>query len=143
MSMTMTDHDALVRVSLDYADAVRRGVIAGAADWAATWTDDAVWNLPGRRVEGRAAIVELWRGSLSRYAHVVQIYNAASYSVDGDTASGRIQLLELTQATDGTRAILAGHYDDTYRRQPDGWRYTQRTLTVYYRGAPDLSGSFT
>ena len=35
---------------------------------------------------------------------------------------------------------MAGHYDDTYRRTPDGWRFTSRQLTKYYAGPPDLTG---
>ena len=43
---------------------------------------------------------------------------------------------------DGTRQVLAGHYDDTYRRTPEGWRFTSRRLTKYYAGPPDLLGEF-
>ena len=38
--------------------------------------------------------------------------------------------------------MLAGHYDDTYRRTPEGWRFTSRHLTKYYQGPPDLLGEF-
>jgi hypothetical protein len=38
--------------------------------------------------------------------------------------------------------VMAGHYDDTHRRTPDGWRFTSRRLTKYYAGPPDLMGEF-
>jgi uncharacterized protein (TIGR02246 family) len=138
--MTISDESALRALSLEYADAVRAN---DAARWAATWTDDARWVLgSGRDVVGRQAIVEMWSASIAKYARVVQLYLSAVYDVDGDKASGRCQLVELNIVADGSRTMLAGHYDDTYRRTPEGWRYTSRRLTRYYAGPPDLSGVF-
>lgn len=138
--MTMTNASALIALSLEYADAVR----AQDADrWGATWTDDARWVLgPDREVVGREAIAELWRTSISKYTTVVQLYQACTFDVDGDTATGRCTLVELNVVGDGSRKVLAGHYDDTYRRTPDGWRFTSRELTRYYAGPPDLLGDF-
>lgn len=138
----MSDHDALVALNHAYGDAVRAGVETGADAWGATWADDCVWELPGRRVEGRAAIVDLWRVALGKYEQVVQLYMAPSFTVNGDTASGRVPLMELIDEGNGKRAVMAGHYDDTYRRTADGWKFTSRVLTIYYRGAADLSGHF-
>lgn len=139
--MSTTDEAALVALSLAYADAVRaRDVDA----WGATWTDDARWILgDDRDVVGREAIVELWSTAIAKYDTVVQLYQACTFDVDGDTASGRCVLQELNVKTDGGRHVLAGHYDDTYRRTPGGWRFTSRRLTKYYAGPPDLSGEFT
>lgn len=138
--MPTSDDAALVQLNFDYADAVRR---VDAAAWGRTWTDDAVWILgPDRRVQGRQAIVEMWRGSIGKYTNVIQLYLAHAFEVDGDDASGRIQLLELNEVADGTRKILAGHYADSYRRTADGWRFASRQLTQYYSGAADLTGLF-
>ena len=138
--MTISDESALRALSLEYADAVRAG---DAARWAATWTDDARWVLDsGRDVVGRPAIVEMWSASIAKYTRVVQLYLSAVYDIDGDDASGRCQLVELNIVADGSRTMLAGHYDDTYRRTPEGWRYTSRRLTRYYTGPPDLTGVF-
>lgn len=138
--MARTDESALVALSLEYGDAVRA---RDAARWGATWTDDARWVLDGARdVVGREAIVAMWSTSIAKYAIVVQLYLAASFDVDGDTASGRCEFQELNVVADGSRHVLAGHYDDTYRRTPDGWRFTSRRLTKYYAGPPDLMGEF-
>jgi uncharacterized protein (TIGR02246 family) len=138
--MTMTDESALIALSLEYADAVRA---QDAERWGATWTDDARWVLgPDREVVGREAIAELWRTSIAKYTTVVQLYQACTFDVDGDTATGRCTLVELNVVADGSRKILAGHYDDTYRRTPGGWRFTSRELTRYYAGTPDLLGEF-
>lgn len=140
--MSVSDRDALVALHHRYADAVRAGAEAGEADWAATWVPDATWVLPGRSVTGLDDILALWRTSMAKQVHVVQLYLSATFDIDGDTASGRAQLVELVSSVDGTQGMLAGHYDDTYRRTADGWRFASRALTIYYRGAPDLSGTF-
>jgi len=139
--MTMSDESALTALSLEYADAVRA---RDAERWAATWTDDARWVLgPGRDVVGREAIVQMWSTSLAKYSIVVQLYLASTFDIDGDEATGRCEFQELNVVADGSRHVLAGHYDDTYRRTADGWRFTSRRLTKYYAGPPDLTGQFS
>jgi uncharacterized protein (TIGR02246 family) len=138
--MARSDESALRALSMEYADAVRARDVGR---WSATWTADARWVLgPGRDVVGRDAIVEMWRTSIAKYDQVVQLYLSSAFSVEGDEASGRCELVELNLVADGTRHVLAGHYLDTYRRTSEGWRYTSRQLTKYYTGPPDLSGEF-
>lgn len=138
--MTTSDESALIALSLEYADAVRA---RDATRWADTWTEDARWVLgEGRDVVGRASIVDMWSTSIAKYQAVVQLYHAATFYVDGDTARGRCEFSELNIKADGGRHVLAGHYTDTYRRTPDGWRFTSRQLTRYYAGPPDLTGAF-
>ena len=138
--MSQSDESALLALSLEYADAVRA---RDEVRWSATWTDDARWVLgEGRDVVGRDALVAMWAASLARYAAVVQIYSGCSFDVDGDTATGRCEFQELNVVADGSRRIMAGRYDDTYRRTPEGWRFTSRRLTKYYQGPPDLTGEF-
>jgi ketosteroid isomerase-like protein len=137
----MTTHEsALVALAHEYADAVRR---RDAERWAETWVEDGRWVLgPDREVSGRAAIVEMWATSMAKYETVVQIYTSCAFAVHGAEASGRCQFLELNVVADGSRHVLAGHYDDTYRLTARGWKYTSRELTRYYSGPPDLSGVF-
>jgi ketosteroid isomerase-like protein len=139
-TMSRSDESALIALSLEYADAVRE---RDEKRWGATWTDDARWVLgPGREVVGRDGIVAVWSSSISKYTSVVQLYLSSTFDIDGDEATGRCELHELNLRTDGTTHVLAGHYDDTYRRTPEGWRFTSRRLTKYYAGPPDLTGEF-
>ena len=134
------DHAALMRLVFDYADAV---VARDAEAWAATWAPDAVWTLgPERVFTGRDAIASQWRDSIERVAHVNQLYLSNDYAVDGDTAVGRVQLVELVRMPDGSASTLAGHYDDSFVRIDGRWQFASRSLTIRYRGAPDLSGTF-
>ena len=138
--MTRTDESALIALTLEYGDAVR---VRDVDRWTSTWTDDARWVLgAGRDVVGRQAIVEMWSTSIAKYTTVVQLYLACTYDIDGDTATGRCELQELNIKADGGRHVMAGHYDDTYRRTSDGWRFTSRQLTKYYAGSPDLLGEW-
>ncbi len=138
--MTMSDEAALTALSLEYADAVRA---QDGARWAATWADECRWVLDSERsVDGREAVLEMWSTAIAKYANVVQLYLSCVFDIDGDTASGRCEFMELNRTTEGAGKILAGHYTDTYVRTAAGWRYESRHLTKYYQGEPDLLGDF-
>ena len=126
-----------------YADAV---VHRDASQWGACWAEDARWNLgPGRVVEGRAAIVDLWLSAMSGYAAVVQTVQNGVASRDAgapDRATGRWYISERFCRVDGTRGGLLAHYDDTYVRRSEGWQFASRALQVHYMGPPDLSADF-
>jgi ketosteroid isomerase-like protein len=138
--MSQRDADAIVRLLHAYADAV---LARDAAAWGATWTEDGEWRLgPDRVIEGRDAIVDHWRTSIANYRNVVQLYLSNTATIDGDAADGRAYLVELNVPVGADRRILVGWYDDTYRRTDDGWRFSSRSLTRLYVGAPDLAGQF-
>lgn len=134
--------DAIQDLVHRYADAVVR---RDAAQWTATWADDAVWELgKGRRVEGRDNIVALWTGAMSGFAAVVQnvVNGTATLDLAAGTGSGRWYIIEHWQRGDDSRGILLAYYDDTYVRVDDGWLFASRELVVQYGGPPDLSGPF-
>ena len=111
-----------------YADAVTD---RDEAAWAATWTDDARWDLGGGEVVGRDAVVAAWRGAMARLDVVVQTVQHGVTSIDGDEATGRWTIQEvLRRAGNDAPELLLGRYHDTYRRQPDGWRIARRRLEV-------------
>lgn len=135
---------ALQRLVHRYADAV---VHRDAAQWGDCWADDAVWDLGrGRRVEGRAAIVELWGKAMGGMAAVVQnVVNGDAWheSPASDRAVGRWYINERFRRADGAVGILLAHYDDEYVRTDAGWRFANRVLEIHYQGPPDLTADFT
>jgi uncharacterized protein (TIGR02246 family) len=138
--MSEHDTDAIRRLLHAYGDAV---LAQDAVAWREVWTEDGRWELaPGRVIEGRDAIVDHWRTSTASYRHVVQLYLSSTATIDGDAAAGRAYLVELNVPMDADRRILVGWYDDTYRRTDAGWRFSARSLTRLYVGAPDLAGQF-
>jgi hypothetical protein len=147
----MTDHAAMGSIGAIhtieelvhlYADAVVR---RDADQWGSTWAPDAVWDLGrGRRVEGRAAIVEMWTAAMGGFAAVVQnvVNGMARLDEDAGTGCGRWYIIEHWQRTDDSRGILLAHYDDTYVRVDGSWSFAGRELRVHYGGPADLSGTF-
>jgi hypothetical protein len=134
--------DAIADLVHRYADAVVR---RHPDQWAATWADDAVWELgKGRRVEGRDPILALWNSAMDGFKAVVQ--NVVNGTVELDdaagTGSGRWYIMEHWARADDSRGILLAHYDDGYRRVDGQWLFSSRELTIHYHGAPDLSGTF-
>lgn len=140
MSLTADEHLAISHLVHRYADAVihRNGV-----QWGSCWTDDATWDLGRAQVEGKAAILELWYGSMAHMAAVVQMVHSGHVERTGpDTAAGRWYIREWFSRTSGVTGILAAHYDDRYRLTDQGWQFTHRGLVPHYQGPSDLSGTF-
>jgi hypothetical protein len=52
--------------------------------------------------------------------------------LDGDTASGRADLSELSRFRDGRSELNYGIYHDRYQRTPDGWKFTERVYELRY-----------
>lgn len=134
--------DAIADLVHSYADAVVR---RDAAQWTATWANDAVWELgKGRRVEGRDSIVALWTSAMDGFAAVVQnvVNGTATLDLAAGTGSGRWYIIEHWQRADDSRGILLAYYDDSYVCVDDRWLFASRELVVQYGGPPDLSGPF-
>lgn len=120
-----------------YADAVNRG---DAADWAALWSDDGVWELFGRRIAGRQAVASAFEGAMGGFAFVFHLVHSAVIDVDGDAARGRWTISEQLVDASGRPGMLLALYHDEYRRDRGEWRIARRRLEPLYQGPPDLSG---
>ncbi len=136
---TSQDELAIRDLVARYIDAVNR---YHAEDWAATWAEDATWDLMGTVVEGREAIVELWKGAMGGFEFALMMLNSGTLSVDGDTASGRWYLTEHLKMGDGSSNMTLGVYDDEYSRATGSWLFSRRTYNVIYQGPPDLTGNY-
>ena len=91
---------------------------------------DATASL-GRELDGREAIKERIRDAhvpLDVSQHMVSTHQ---FAVDGDRATGRCYL-HAQHVAGGGQFVVAGRYEDRYRRTPDGWRIEHRTLTVMW-----------
>ena len=104
--------------------------------WRSVWTTDAVWEAsPDRRFIGIGAICtavqDQWRTfPIMQHAtanHVVQ--------VDGDTASGRCDVVVLVQLPD-RRWIVGGSYEDRYRNVDGSWHIAHRRVVQPFDLAP-------
>ncbi len=126
-------HDLVAR----YSDAVCR---RDEPVFAATWADDALWQLPGMPLtEGRDAIVALWLGVMERFSVVIQRMNNGTVEIAGDNGSGRWYLSEHIVASDGSVMINVGVYQDRYVRRNDAWQFAQRHFSMLYHERHEAS----
>lgn len=124
----LLDEAALRRTAELYA----QGADRRASDlWRAVLADDCVIEGPGFRQEGMAqnlAALELLDTMFKATQHRV---HQQCVRVDGNAASGETYCTADHLLKDGD-AILswAIRYQDSWRRESDGWRFTQRKLLV-------------
>ncbi len=92
------------------------------------FTSDAVWHAdPFGTFEGIDAICEFFAGVSSQITWALHYMIAPEIEVDDDVENARgtwYIWMPFTGASDqGPRAAwIAGRYDETYRREPAGWR---------------------
>lgn len=139
----MSDRDDISDLVHRYSDAVSR---KDRTEWAATWADDARWDLgKGRVTTGKADIVAFWQHAVDQLVAVVQMTHNGTVTVNanGDTATGRWYISEHASRSNGVVGILLAWYDDTYVRVDGRWLFSSRSLGSLYHGPPDLTGEFT
>jgi hypothetical protein len=128
----LEDRVAICELVDSYGDAVSRH---SAQDWGANWAVDAVWNLnlPNLpKVEGRAAIVELWVRAMSAYEWVLMTARPGEIIVNGNLGSGRFYTSELTRLKGGEEQRIAGRYEDTYVKSDGRWCFKTRTYKMLH-----------
>jgi ketosteroid isomerase-like protein len=73
--------------------------------------------------------------------YMVQTTHPGTIVLDGDTASGRAYMSELTRFRDGRSELNYGIYHDRYQRTPDGWKFAERVYEIRYLDDTPLAGS--
>jgi 3-phenylpropionate/cinnamic acid dioxygenase small subunit len=106
------------------------------ADYMACFTEDAEWNFPvGARV-GQAAIragAEERRGTgmTGPGSHTRHLLTTIEVRADGsDTATSQAYFVYLVDTHETPRIFNCGHYRDTWRRTPDGWKLAIRNIEL-------------
>jgi ketosteroid isomerase-like protein len=110
--------------------------------FAALFTDDAEWRIPGAaeffsRADIRAGIERLQ----GFWDYFVQTTHPGTIQLDGDAATGRAYVAEFGRLRDGSSHLNYALYHDRYRRTPDGWRFAERVYEVRYLDNTPLPGS--
>ncbi len=126
-------------------DSYSEGVmLRDAAAWGQTWAEDAYWSLPEfkdhEEFVGRAAIVEGWVMSMSRFASMtdfslpmIYIGTPGSIEVEGDKATARVFTSEIYRDPEtGTEHRVRGFYDDELARIEGRWLFTKRVYKVLH-----------
>jgi ketosteroid isomerase-like protein len=123
----LEDRIAIRELHETYADAVVR---ADADDWSKVWTENARWTLMGATVEGREAIVGLWKQAMSGLEAVSFHCIPSMISIAGARATGRCQTQEYMKVKDGTTRAIGGLYEDTMIKEAGQWRYSERVFRI-------------
>ena len=121
--------NVVVRLA-QYADG-----LGSCEEYAALFTEDADWLMPGAPRHGRADILE---GSIARRAeggigpgsnsrHVIS--TMAVEFVDADTAIAASYWQYFVETDTVPRITLMGHYRDTVVPTAEGWRMARREVT--------------
>lgn len=129
---------ACERLVVEYCHLVDHGEAARVAE---QFTEDGVWSSPENTLTGREAIATAFArrqadtGRMSR--HVCT--NLLIEVLDPDTATGVVYLTLYRHDGDPERRTspsdapaLVGEYRDTFRRTPDGWRFSRRDVDVSF-----------
>jgi ketosteroid isomerase-like protein len=123
-----------IRELLDvYADAVNRN---DPDAWGATWAEDSIWNLPDYPelglVEGRSAIVTMWKAAMAHYPGIIFVANPGAIEIDGDLATVRSYTSEVYDQ-DGVTKRDRGVYDDICVKRGGKWLFKSRTFKNIHR----------
>ena len=129
----LEDRIAIRELHETYADAVVR---ASAEDWGKVWTEDARWELMDTVVEGREAIVALWRQAMGGFEAVSFNCMPSAIIIEGDRATGRCQVKEFLMANDGTTRAVGGLYEDEMVKVDGRWLYTKRVYRIVVEYQP-------
>jgi ketosteroid isomerase-like protein len=121
-----------------YSDAVSRH---DEASWAATWTEDAVWDVGIAKASGREACVKTWNQLMGQFRFVTQLPQYGTVELAGDQATGTWHYLEIGWPAEGPGMLTIGHYRDRYTRSAEGWRFAERVFRIMYMGPADLSAA--
>ncbi len=141
MTNPVEDELAIRQLVAAYADAVNR---RDEALWAGTWADDGVWDLRGNVVEGRDAVVAMWKGAMGGFSFVAQLVYQGTLEITGDRATGRWYLSEhLRPADSDTGRFTIGSYADDYIKVGGKWKFRKRSYDVLYNdeGTGNMSGT--
>lgn len=99
--------------------------------WAANWTDDAVWSLPGMGdVAGKDKFVPMWQQMMSGFSFVGFFASAGPIVVTGNSAHGTWYQQEFLHQKDGAKRRITGRYEDDYVKRNGRWFFQKRVYSV-------------
>jgi len=135
-SDTLADELAIRNLIARLAQFADMAPIDGLDDYIACFTDDASWEMGDIVNQGRERLLEAARerrragqqGPGTNSRHVI---TTMAVSADGsDTATSDCYFLAYGDTTTSPNVKLMGHYHDTFRRTPDGWKLARRQISV-------------
>lgn len=132
---SLEDRIAIREVLETYADAVNR---VDEALWASIWAEDSHWDLSHYPelgvVEGKDAIVALWRGAMPHYPKLSFLVSIGMIRVDGDTAEARTYVSEVYEEPETLKDKRArACYNDKLVKRDGAWLLKSRSFTIIHQ----------
>ena len=98
------------------------------------FTQDGIWGAGepfNFEISGAAQIGAAIAGNKTVFEYVVQMIHSVSIDIDGDAASAKCLLEEVTRKADGQGGLhMYGFYKDDLVRTAGGWRFAKRHFTA-------------
>jgi len=117
----MTDEEAIRELQLDYA---RHFDARDAQAFAELYTDDAVLvQIGGKEIRTREKFIKSVINMPPPNGGYHKVLETDT-KIYGDEASASVRF----QARTTIGQHVTGHYEDSYRRAPEGWRITRRAV---------------
>lgn len=130
----MLEDEAIAHVEINaliarYSDGVNR---RDAASWSQCWAQDAVWQLRGREIAGRAAILAAWQQAMGSFDKVWFMAFAGSINLapGGDAAAVITHTFEYLYPQGGSPRLQSGIYEDRLVRRDGAWVFAERSFTA-------------
>lgn len=129
------DRIAIRELLETYADAVNR---CDEELWASLWVEDCYWDLSHYPelgiVNGKQAVVELWRGAMPAYPKLSFIVGIGSIRVEGDAAEARSYISEVYEEPGtGKDKRARAQYSDRLVKRNGQWFLQSRAFRIIHQ----------
>lgn len=120
-------------------DAVWRKDSSG---FSACFAEDALWQIMGRDIEGRAEIASFLDEALALSDFVLFQPSQPLLTMQSQTrALGQVRITETIKRKSGEVLCSLGHYEDLHELGHGQWQIRRHSLRLNYLGPPDFSGA--
>jgi len=131
----LEDRMAIREVLETYADAVNR---VDEELWVSIWVEDSHWDLSHYPelgiVEGKDAIVALWRGAMPHYPKLSFMISVGMIQVDGDVAQARTYISEVYEEPEtGKDKRARACYNDRLVKRDGAWFLQSRSFSIIHQ----------
>lgn len=141
----LEDIEDIRRLRMRYHYFINEGMFSRAPE---IYTEDAlvVWSTAGM-ARGHQQIIELFQTLPKQADFVKHFVSNHIVDVDGDEATG-LAYVDARYAANGESSLIAGKYEERYRRTSAGWRISETILDTYFKatlqeGWGNMVGTFT
>lgn len=119
-----------------YTDAIYRKDMDAVRD---CWAGDGVWHAFGQRTAGREEIIGWLTNLTAMFSLIWQTAHGVVLEIDGETATARVHIDEISVDQQDVRRFAMGIYHDRYSKIDGRWVFVERFWDLIYLGGADLS----